>query len=217
MSVMHRLGSEWIVDYAAGTLSEGAALMVASHLSFLPEARAELAAAEAIGGTLLDGIEPETVAPDALDRLMARLDAPAPADTAVPAASARSAVLPPALRRWLGRDVDDLGWSFLGPGMQKIKLWRGGNDERLWMLRARPGARIPRHGHRGPELVLVLKGSFSDPSGTFRTGDIQETGDADTHGLTIGMESECICLALTQGPIRFDGWIARLMQPFIGL
>ncbi|HEX7777267.1 MAG TPA: histidine kinase, partial [Parvibaculum sp.] len=76
MSVMHRLGSEWIVDYAAGTLSEGAALMVASHLSFLPEARAELAAAEAIGGTLLDGIEPEAVAPDALDRLMARLDAP---------------------------------------------------------------------------------------------------------------------------------------------
>ncbi len=217
MSVTHRLGSEWIMDYAAGTLSEGAALMVASHLSFLPDARAELAAAEAIGGALLDGLEPDAVAPDALAHVLARIERPEPALGRAATPRAHSKVLPAALRRWLGRDVDDLGWSFLGPGMRKVRLWRGGNDERLWMLRARPGSNIPTHGHRGIELVLVLKGSFSDPSGTFRVGDVQEADSADKHGLAIGTGDECICLALTQGPIRFDGWIARLMQPFIGL
>jgi putative transcriptional regulator len=216
MSVTHRIGDEWIMDYAAGALSEGAALMVASHLSFLPEARAELAVAEAVGGALLDGLEPDALAPDALDRMLASLDAAEPSE---PAAEhlAGSSVLPPALHRWLGRDVDDLDWSFLGPGMRKVKLWRGGNDERLWMLRARPGARIPKHGHRGIELVLVLKGSFTDPTGTFHIGDIEEADDTGAHGLVIGGEDECICLALTQGPIRFYGWIARLMQPFLGL
>lgn len=218
MSVVHRLGEEWIMDYAAGTLSEGAALMVASHLSFLPGARADLAAAEAIGGALLDGLEPDAVAPDAFARLSAKLDL-AETETVEPArkATPSSSVLPAPLRRWLGRDVDELGWSFLGPGMRKVKLWRGPNDERLWMLRAKPGARIPAHGHSGVELVLVLKGSFTDPSGTFHVGDVEEADDADMHSLTIGTEDECICLALTKGPIRFEGWIARLMQPFIGL
>ncbi|MGB5094076.1 MAG: ChrR family anti-sigma-E factor [Parvibaculum sp.] len=212
----HLLGDEWVMAYAAGTLSEGAALMVASHLSFRPDAQRQIAAAEAVGGALLDGMTPETLADDALSRTLAMLDTPEGPRPQKPA-TPLSDTLPAPLREWLGRDVNDLPWSFLGPGMKKVKLWRGPNDERLWMLRAQPGVAIPRHGHNGSELTLVLKGSFSDPSGTYRRGDVEEKDDSDSHGLTIGPGEECICLALTNGPIRFESLAARLLQPFIGL
>lgn len=212
----HVLGDEWIMAYAAGTLSEGASLMVASHLSFLPDALHKIAAAEAVGGALLDGMMPETLSGDALDRTLALLDTPETPKPRPPSPPV-SDTLPAPLREWLGRDVNELPWSFLGPGMKKVKLWRGPNDERLWMLRAQPGVAIPRHGHNGSELTLVLKGSFSDPSGTYRRGDVEEKDDTDSHGLTIGLGEECICLALTNGPIRFESLAARLLQPFIGL
>ncbi len=217
-AVTHRLGDEWLMAYAAGALSEGQSLLVASHLSFLDDAPARLAAAEAAGGALIDDLAPDLMAPDALAQTLARLNA---AETPRPAAAPRSDgddPLPAPLRDWLGRGVDELKWSFLGPGMKKVKLWRGGpNDQRMWMLRAQPGVKIPKHGHRGTELVLVLKGSFSDPHGGFRRGDVEESDGARMHALNIDEGEECICLALTEGPIRFESWIARAIQPFIGL
>lgn len=213
----HQLGDEWIMAYAAGTLSEGASLMVASHLSFLPDACEKVSAAEAVGGALLDTMTPLGMNEDALNRTLALLESAPQEQTTMPEHAPRSQTLPQPLREWLGCDVDDLKWSLLGPGMKKVKLWRGKNDERLWMLRAQPGVQIPKHGHNGTELTLVLKGSFTDPHGTYVRGDIEETDTSHSHGLTIGMGEECICLALTNGPIRFESMAARLLQPFIGL
>ena len=53
--------------------------------------------------------------------------------------------------------------------------------------------------------------------GTFRAGDIEECDGDIFHSLRTGEDEECICLALTEGPTRFRGWIAKLLQPFIGL
>ena len=216
--VTHRLGDEWLMAYAAGALSEGQSLLVAAHLSFLDAAAERLAVAEAAGGALLETVAPDLMAPDALAQTLARLDAPLPAAPAPAPRAAGGDPLPAPLRDWLGGGIDDLKWSFLGPGMKKVKLWRGGpNDQRLWMLRAQPGIQVPKHGHRGTELVLVLKGSFSDPHGRFRPGDVEESDDSRMHALGIDEGEECICLALTEGPIRFESWPARLVQPFIGL
>jgi putative transcriptional regulator len=217
MSVTHRLGDEWIAAYAAGSLSEGRSLFVAAHLAFLPDARRMVATAEAIGGALLEELPPESMAPDALASTLARLDETVALAPGKPHAPARSAILPAPLQNWLGCDVDDLKWGPLGPGMRKAILWRGGHGERLWMLRAKPGIRIPRHGHNGIELTLVLSGSLTDQRGTFRRGDVEEMDSKDLHGLNVGPEEECICLAITEGPVRFEGLIARLIQPFIGL
>ncbi|MEX1152739.1 ChrR family anti-sigma-E factor [Parvibaculum sp.] len=217
-TVTHRLGDEWLMAYAAGALSEGQSLLVATHLSFLDDAAERLAVAEAAGGALLETISPDLMAPDALAQTLARLNAPLPATPAPAPQVAGADLLPAPLRDWLGGGVDDLKWSFLGPGMKKVKLWRGGpNDQRLWMLRAQPGIQVPKHGHRGTELVLVLKGSFSDPHGRFCAGDVEESDDNRMHALGIDEGEECICLALTEGPIRFESWPARMIQPFIGL
>lgn len=216
MSVTHRMGAEWIMGHAAGSLNEGEAVLLASHLSFVPEARAEIAAAEAAGGVLLESLPPEPMAEDALNRTLARLYEPEAAAAARP--TGRSGILPRPLQRWLGHDdAETLKWSFLGPGMRKVMLWRGENNDKLWMLRAKAGTKVPRHGHGGVELTLVLTGSFNDPSGTYRRGDVQEMNVADTHDLDIGPDEECICLAYTRGRMRFLDAVARMMQPFLGI
>lgn len=225
--VMHRLGDEWVMAYAAGSLSEGESIIVASHLSYLGDAARRLAMAEAAGGAMVEKLAPDTMSPDALAKTLALLDAPetgtgtkaepeaAPAPLPRPAAGDP---LPPALRAWLGKSVDELRWTPIGPGMKKVNLWRGGpNDQRLWMLRARAGADIPMHGHSGTELVLVLKGSLEDAHGIYRAGDIEVCDSDIVHSLRTGPDEECICLALTEGPTRFKGWVARLLQPFTGL
>ena len=219
--VTHRLGDEWLMAYAAGSLSEGQSLIVSSHLSYLEDAPARISLAEAAGGVLLERLEADRMAPDALARTLALLDAAddAPAVPGHGAGAARhNDPLPAPLRDWLGCGVDDLKWTWLGPGMKKVNLWHGGqNDQRLWMLRAAPGVDIPMHGHSGTELVLVLKGSLEDSHGIFRAGDIEECASDIVHSLRTGDSEECICLALTEGPTRFKGWVARLLQPFIGL
>lgn len=217
--VAHRIGDEWLMAYAAGTLSEGQSLLVASHLSYLDDAPSRVAAAEAAGGALLDRLDADGMAPDALAKTLALLDGPepAPAPRAAPSPG-EDDPLPAPLRAWLGRGVEELRWKFVGPKVKKVDLWRGGpNDQRLWMLRAGPGTEIPMHGHSGIELVLVLKGSLEDPHGIFRAGDVEECSGDVVHALKIGDEGECICLALTEGPTRFKGWFAKLLQPFTGI
>jgi putative transcriptional regulator len=220
-SVNHRLGDEWLMAYAAGALSEGQSLIVASHLSYLKDAPERISLAEAAGGALLERLEADRMSPDALARTLALLDADAPVTQTAPQPQRPAEAgdpLPAPLRDWLGCNVDDLKWTWLGPGMKKVNLWHGGpNDQRLWMLRAAPGIDIPMHGHSGTELVLVLKGSLTDPHGTFHMGDIEECTSDDIHALRTGEGEECICLALTEGPTRFKGWIARMLQPFTGL
>lgn len=217
-TVTHRIGDEWMMAYAAGSLSEGQSLIVASHLSYLSDAGERLATAEAAGGAMVESLAPDIMSPDALAKTLALLGEPepAPAPRAAPAVSGDP--LPPPLRAWLGKNVDELPWKLLGPGMKRVNLWRGGpNDQRLWMLRAKGGIDIPMHGHSGTELVLVLKGSLEDPQGIFRAGDIEECTSEIVHALRTGEDEECICLALTEGPTRFNGWMAKLLQPFIGL
>ena len=73
--VNHRLGDEWLMAYAAGALSEGQSLIVASHLSYLEDAPARVSLAEAAGGALLERLEADRMSPDALARTLALLDA----------------------------------------------------------------------------------------------------------------------------------------------
>ena len=69
--------TEMIADYAAGALSQGMSLLVASHLTYCPACRDKAARLEALGGALL--AEGEAVAPEprCLKGALARIEAPA--------------------------------------------------------------------------------------------------------------------------------------------
>jgi len=215
VNTANKLQDEWLLSYAAGALNPGRSLMVASHLAYHDDLQQSVADAEAIGGSLLESMQATDVPDQVLEQLLQRLD-----DTVVPEVKpviSHGATLPQPLVEFVGSDIDALNWRFMGPGMHNARLWNGPNDERLWLLKARGGIVVPEHGHNGEEWTLVLKGSYRTELGQFGVGEIDVANEEIEHQPVIDPDEECICLVMTEGPIRMKSLIGRIAQPFIGL
>tara|TARA_R110002096_G_scaffold51665_14_gene135057 strand:+ start:1360 stop:2040 length:681 start_codon:yes stop_codon:yes gene_type:complete len=215
----------WYLDHATGaSMTAGQDMLLRSHLEVSPRARVHADSLLRIGGALLEAADDESGLVFDADDIFA-LDAARPevgiVSKANPQMPARPAEMPACLPDVLCDFIDQAGiklrWEFLGPGLKKAMLWRSEDDERLWLLRARAGMAIPHHGHRGPELTLVLQGSFLDGEQRYVRGDVEEADPEVEHDIRIGEGEECICLALTQGKLRFDDPLLRALQVFTGL
>lgn len=226
MNVNHHQSDELLLDYASGALGEAWSLAVATHLALCPQCRASLAELEAMGGALLESLAPTAVAESAFDAVMARLDeAPESqidlrAAAASPASGAAGApVLPEPLRSYVGGDVDSLDWQRLGLGAYQLPIAtaEGAGEGNARLLRIPAGRPVPEHGHGGLELTLVLCGAFSDATGEYRRGDLQVADESLEHQPVAAKGEDCICLAVTDAPLRFSSLAARLVQPLIGI
>lgn len=219
MTPQHHPGEATLLTYAAGGLGEGLSLVVASHLAFCPQCRATIAAGEAVGGSLLEEMAPAEVDLGARDRLLALIDKATPApEPASPRRSSVDPLVPAPLAAYLGGSLAAIDWHMLAPGVRQFEivphdLMQGGN---LRMLRIAPGKKLPRHGHTGTELTLVLRGAYSDELGHFGRGDVAETDDEIVHEPLSDRDEDCICLIATEGPLKFDSLIARAIQRFTG-
>ena len=217
MKISHHLPEETLVAYGAGTLSEAWSLLVATHLALCPSCRAEAERIECVGGALLEELEPLDLGSDAFAHLMQTIDdiavEPAPARPARPVPS----LLPEPLKSYLGGDLHALKWRRLGKGAFHIpiKTRDGGAQARL--LKVPAGQPVPMHGHNGEELTLVLVGAFQTYQGTFARGDIEGADETVEHMPIAAPGEDCICLAVTDAPLRFKSLAARLVQPFIGI
>ena len=211
-----------LLTYAAGGLHEGLSLVVACHLAFCPICRNAVAEGEALGGHLLEDLAPDTVSADTRTQALALLDRPAiirPQPAPLPSELKNDPVIPAPLGHYLGRGIGALNWKMLAPGLRQIEvvphdLVSGAN---LRLLRIAPGKAMPRHGHHGSELTIVLSGSYHDELGQFGRGDVAETDGEIVHKPISDNEAECICLIATEAPLKFDSLLARLVQRFAGI
>lgn len=85
------------------------------------------------------------------------------------------------------------------------------------LLKIPAGKPVPEHGHRGRELTLVLAGSFGDSVSVFKRGDVELADDELTHQPIAAPGEDCICLAITEAPLRFTSRMMRFIQPLIGI
>jgi putative transcriptional regulator len=200
----HHFDEALLIDYAAGSLPETLSILVATHLSLCPACRAAVADAEAVGGALLESLPPEALAPDALDKVLARIDAEAPGEAA-PEERGEGG-LPPPLRAYLGNDLDALDWQSLAPGVDKVPLtplsrtpWRP--EEAVCLVRLLPGAVAPRHTHTGNEATVVVQGGFADDSGTYELGDAWIVDASVTHAPIALPGAPCLCLVYLEAPL----------------
>lgn len=215
MSIRHHPSEETLLRYAAGTLAAGPALVVASHVWSCPSCRALVGRFEAVGGALLEDIEPTPLAADALARTLAALDEDAAPPPAV-SQPARPAGLD-AIRLPAPLAACELGpWRWMGPGVKASRVTLPGHRESAAMLlRVAPGRALPDHGHTGTEWTHVLEGSFSDAFGRYGPGDLSEVDEDVEHQPIVDAGGECICLAAIDGNMRLRGFIGRLVQPFV--
>ncbi len=117
----------------------------------------------------------------------------------------------------MGGDLDELHWRRLAPRVQQIPVRTADGRSKARLLRFQSGLTVPSHGHNGRELTLVLTGSLCDRDSILHRGDIAETDERTEHQPFAGPDEDCICLAVTDAPLRFKSKVARLLQPFFGI
>lgn len=218
MTIKHHIGDDILLAYAAGSLGEAWSLVVATHLALCPTCRGTARDVEAIGGQLLESVEPVASEAALLARVMQRLvNEPQEPRRSGVARSGEQPLLPQPLRRYVGSDVAGLSWRRLGRGAYHIPIVTGDQSTRARLLRIPAGLPVPMHGHNGPELTLVLTGAFRDRHLYFGRGDVQEADSDLEHQPHADPGEDCICLAVTDAPLRFRSLAARLVQPFIGI
>ena len=208
MMIRHTLPDTWLMGYAAGTLPEAFNLVIAAHVSLSDDARARLGAFDAVGAAVLDEADLVPLSGDSLDRMMARLDGLPQANARAPLAA--DMIYPAPLADYMDRG---LRWQGLGKGVKQAIL-KTDSDASARLLCIPAGQAMPDHGHKGMELTLVLQGAFVDGNRRFGRGDI-EVATADTdHTPVAEAGADCICLAVTDAPLKFHGLLPRLAQPF---
>jgi putative transcriptional regulator len=218
----HHPPEELLLDYAAGSADEPTSLMLATHLTLCPDCRDVVALFESAGGALLEEIEPAALAPDALDCLLARLDEPVPLSVPrspphSPAVGGAPHPLPEPLRSYVGGDLNAIRWKRVMRGVEQAGIAVGGRAGKVKarLLRIKPGIKIPRHTHAGTELTLVLTGGFTDGPGHYLRGDVSFSDGEVDHSPVADEDGECICLTVTDAPLRLTGPLMRLLNPFV--
>lgn len=204
---------ELLLEHAAGRLPEPLALVLDTHLALSEEARSRFAACLALGGALLEEVEPVSLAPDAWQRLERRLDRAAPVRRVVQARP--DSRVPAPLRRFAPRGFEALPWRNLGPA-QEVELPVGASRRyKTRLLRLAAGKGVPRHTHEGHELTVVIEGGFSDVQGHHVRGDLVIADPSVDHRPVADPDGPCLCLTVTDAPLRLTGPIGRLLNPLL--
>ncbi len=210
MTISHHPNDETLAAYAAGSLDEGSAFVIAAHLAMCPACRHSVRDFECIGGALLGDAEPS--------RLGRAHDGAAMQELAL--APEPQLVSPPKP----GVDTVERLISLYGQGRWK---WRGfgvhsadigvpvEDGVRVFLLKAAAGTKMPQHTHSGVELTLVLKGAFEHEFGRFEPGDIEDADSQIDHRPMVDAGSECICLVAMSGRLQLHGLVGKLFQPFV--
>ena len=216
MMPKHHPGDDLLIAYAAGSQEEPVALVVATHLALCPRCRDEVAHLEELGGLLLEEQPTEALGESNLEQVLARLDEPAPEPPQEPAVRAdeTGTLVPQPLRDYLGGGLEALQWTTFR-GLQKSELLTDRLGFRTRLMRIEAGTAMPTHSHDGSELTLVLAGGFSDEHGHFVRGDVAEADPSIDHQPVADTGEDCICLAVTDAPLRLTGPFGRLLNPFL--
>ena len=227
MTPRHHLDSATVVAFAAGTLSPALAAVAASHLEACAHCRRQVQQGERLGGLLLEQQQPGHAAQARRESLrqdmLAQLDAAAVAPPAGPFAKAFEGArapdpdrLPVSLQAYFGASYRALRWRWMGPGMHMIRA-QGLQQGQLILLRIAAGKSMPIHSHGGSELTQILRGAYTDALGRFAEGDVADLDSEVEHQPVTVPGVPCICVSALDAPLRFPGWLARKLQPFIGL
>lgn len=220
MSAMHHLDDATLISYSSGSLRTPLAIVAATHLADCPHCRQRLLEADAIGGDLVRQQAPATLSGSARGRMLQRLaETPQDVSAAAPVAidSDDADALPRAIRPYFGARFADVRWRTLAPGVHLARSNTPMDGGQLFMLRIAPGKKLPVHSHQGNELTLILRGAYDDALGHFGPGDVADLDASVEHQPVTAPGESCICLAATDAPLRFSGFIARALQPLTGL
>ena len=215
MTQRHHPPEELLLDYASGSLNEAVSLVVSGHLHYCPECRGQVAVLEAIGGAMLEQIEPAPLSDSLLSVVMERLDEVVPLTRLQTRHADADLDLPAVIPHYLGRRLRQLPWRRLGRMFEEASLIPSSRAVKLSLMRFQAGFVMPMHTHGGNEYTLVLAGGYSDAGEQFRPGDFDTRDATQEHQPVVDDDGECLCLVALDAPVKLTGALGRLANPLL--
>jgi putative transcriptional regulator len=205
---------EDLLTYAAGRHDASFAVLIACHLTFCPACRRSVGDFEALGGSVVEAAAPVDLSPGSLERLLARLDEPAlDADRPpVPPPTGDLSRLPAPLRAFVGAAPP---WKQAMRGLEEAAIGPRQGMVRARLMRIAPGCAMPRHTHRGREMLIVLDGGYSDEVGEYDVGDVADADGDLVHQPVADPVEGCLCFAVTDAPVVLTGPLGWVLNLFI--
>ncbi len=202
-----------LVSYAAGSLPLSQALCVSAHLEHCHSCTQNLKQLNRVGGELMQQLKPSPVGETVKEELLSRLDSlPLEASCSSPQQESDA---PKCLHQFIQGNLSDVAWQRVAADIHSVELCRDINGAKVELLKIKAGGSASTHTHLGDEYTVILEGSFSDEDGVYRQGDFLVRNSQEQHTPMATLDQECICLAVTEGPVQFTGWFARILNPLI--
>ena len=168
----------------------------------------------------LDEETPAELAGEALDHVLARIEAAGALDDHAAQRAAYGdpvlaevAALPSPVREAALKALERDHWRFGTFGLRRLPLDMGATHCEL--MRIVPGAAVAPHDHGGDELTLILTGAYNDGHADYGPGDLSLAQGGFVHAPAAKPGDVCYVLAVTYGEARFKGVIG-LLQKLIG-
>ena len=173
-------------------------------------------------GALLSEETPTSLSANALDAVLAQIDAASDLDAAARTrAGAKSkwadeiAALPSPLREAALDALDHGDWQFLAFGIRRLPLnIKGGGFAEL--MRVEPGSGVADHDHAADELTLIVTGGYHDGHAHYGAGEVSLARPDFVHAPKADPGEVCYLLAVTYGPSKFQG-VFGVVQTLVDL
>ncbi|MEJ2027621.1 MAG: ChrR family anti-sigma-E factor, partial [Limibacillus sp.] len=114
----------------------------------------------------------------------------------------------------LGGALANLDWKSRGT-VSEVNLLPQSSGVRTKLLRIRAGSAIPQHTHEGAEITMVLSGGFTDEHGHYLRGDVSVADNQIEHRPVADPGEDCLCITVTDAPLRFTGPVGRWLNMFV--
>ena len=215
MKTNYHPSESWLLDYALGNLPELFEAVIRPHVGVCAYCRDAITFAERLGGDIL-AATPATGGTLDASAICDHHEQDETHSGTISRAEDVADDIEQLVATYLNSSLDALPWRRIGKGLRICRLAEH-DGTRMWMLRGEPGMVLPQHTHVGSELTLVLKGAYFCGSDIYSAGDIEDADESTEHQPVITRDDECICLAVTQGKLRFQNWLPRLVQPILGI
>lgn len=206
-----------ITDYALGNLSPAKHIIMACQSEISEKVAEEVSFQEEIASSFLDKTEPMSLSPNFLGEVLEKLPH---SESDERSQTLPQGLAPKTLRSVLGHGLQDMKWRSMVPGVAVHDVLgnrRYEEGERLYLLKAKGGMKMPQHSHKGEEWSLILTGSYSIGETTYRRGDLHIEDDTVTHAPHIDEGEDCICLVMTEGPLVMKSLIPKIVQKVVGI
>ncbi|MEX2367034.1 MAG: ChrR family anti-sigma-E factor [Pseudohongiellaceae bacterium] len=215
--------SRFLTDYATGNLSIAQALCVSVHMHYCQACKHKVNELANVGSTLFMQIEPVSVSNDCFSKLMAEVDSLGQENSVTENEPMQSSdsdplvpVLPVAIDKIAAGDLNNLKWHRLGKSFSYSRLDAGENRETS-LVHIKAGGSIPHHSHRGDEITVILKGSFSYQEDHYHRGDFIVRSRGEKHRPVASQDEDCLCLVTLDAPVCMSNPLYRMLQPLLRL